>query len=61
MLYVFYADSFPNNALTDVIVYGGFGGSLLAALLAGLFGSRWWLLALLSGVLDVVVAIGFSP
>jgi hypothetical protein len=39
----------------------GFGGSLFAALLAGLVGSRWWLLALLGGVLDVIVALGFSP
>ncbi len=62
VVYVFHADSFPNNALTEsVIFYGGIGGSLLAALLAGLVGSRWWLFALLGGVMDVVVALGFSP
>lgn len=62
VVYVFHADSFPNNALTNsVIFYGGIGGSLFAATVAGLVGSRWWLFALLGGVMDVVVALGFSP
>lgn len=62
VVYVFHADSFPNNALIEsVIFYGEIGGSLFAALLAGIVGSRWWLFALLGGVTDVVVALGFSP
>ena len=52
-VYVFHADRFPDYALTEsVVLIGGVGGSLAAALLAGLRGSRWWLLALLGGVLD---------
>ena len=62
LVYVFHADSFPNYALTEsVVLIGGIGGSLFAALVAGLVGSRWWLMALLGGVMDVVVAYGFSP
>ncbi|MGB9072891.1 MAG: hypothetical protein WCC22_09480 [Terriglobales bacterium] len=62
LVYVFHADSFPNYALTEsVVLTGGIGGSLFAALIAGLVGSRWWLMALLGGVMDVVVAYGFSP
>jgi len=60
--YVLHADSFPKYALTEsVVLIGGIGGSLLAALTAGIVGSRWWLMALLGGVLDLVVAYGFSP
>ena len=62
VVYVFHADSFPSHALTEsVVLIGGIGGSLVAALVAGLVGSRWWLFALLVGVMDVVVAYGFSP
>jgi hypothetical protein len=35
-----------------VVLIGGVGGSLAAALLAGLIGCRWWLLAFLGGALD---------
>ena len=53
VVYVFHADRFPDYALTEsVVLIGGIGGSLAAALLAGLRGSRWWLLALLGGALD---------
>lgn len=61
VVFVFHADSFPNNALTAVIFYGGIGGSLFAALVAGVVSSRWWFVALLGGVVDVIVALGFSP
>jgi hypothetical protein len=51
--YVFHADKFPDYALTEsVVLIGGVGGSLAAALLAGLIGCRWWLLAFLGGALD---------
>jgi hypothetical protein len=61
VVYVFHADFFPNHALTEsVVLIGGIGGSLFAALVAGLVGSRWWFFAL-GGVMDVVVAYGFSP
>lgn len=62
VVYVLQADSFPKYALTEsLVLIGGIGGSLLAALIAGVVGSRWWLTALLGGVLDVVLAYGFSP
>ena len=62
VVYVFHADSFPDNALTEsVVFFGGIGGSLFFAVAAGLVGSRRWLFALLGGVMDVVVALGFSP
>jgi hypothetical protein len=51
--YAFHADSFPDNALTEsLVLIGGVGGSLAAALLAGLIGCRWWLLASLGGAFD---------
>ena len=53
VVYALQADRFPDNALTEsVILIGGVGGSLAAALLAGLIGSRWWLLASLAGAFD---------
>lgn len=61
-MYVTHAEVFPKHALTEyVVLVGGIGGSLLTALIAGLVGSRWWLMALLGAVLDVVLAIAFSP
>jgi hypothetical protein len=61
-VYVFHADFFPNHALTEsVVLIGGIGGSLFTGFVAGLVGSRWWFFALLGGVMDVVVAYGFSP
>ena len=51
--YAFHADRFPDNGLTEsVVLIGGVGGSLAAALLAGIIGSRWWLLASLAGAFD---------
>ena len=51
--YAFHADRFHDHALTEsVVLIGGIGGSLAAALLAGLIGCRWWLLASLCGALD---------
>ena len=63
LAYVFQVDRFPDvYALTEsVILIGGVCGSVAAALLAGLVGSRWWLLALLAGPFDSVVACGVSP
>jgi hypothetical protein len=43
------------------VLIGGVGGSLIAALIAGVIGSRWWLLALLGAALDAVCIVGFSP
>jgi hypothetical protein len=62
VLYVFHADTFPNHALTEtVVLIGGVGGSLLAALGAGLVGSRLWFIAILAAALDVISLWGFSP
>ena len=53
VVYALHADRFPDNALTEsVVLMGGVGGSLAAALLAGIIGSRWWLLASLAGAFD---------
>lgn len=61
-MYVTHAEVFPKLPLTEyVVLIGGVGGSLLAALIAGLVGSRWWLVALLGAALDVVLATAFSP
>jgi hypothetical protein len=60
--YVFRADAFPDLALTEtVVLLGGLGGSLLAALAAGIVGSRWWFFASLAAAMDVVCLWGFSP
>jgi hypothetical protein len=60
--YIFHADFFPNHALTEtVVLLGGVGGSLLAALAAGIVGSRWWFFATLAPAMDVVCLWGFSP
>jgi len=62
IVYVFDAGLFPAHALIETLVLiGGVGGSLIAALVAGLIGSRWWFAALAGGLLDVVLACGFSP
>ena len=61
-LYISRADAFPRHALTEtVVLVGGVGGSLLAALAAGIVGSRWWFLATLAAAADVVCLLGFSP
>ena len=40
-VYIFHPESFPDHALTEsVVLLGGVGGSLLAAVGAGLIGSR---------------------
>lgn len=60
--YIFHADRFPNLAQTEaVVIIGGVGGSFLAALSAGVIGSRWWFLATLAAAMDVVCLWGFSP
>jgi hypothetical protein len=62
IVYIFRADRFPHHASTEtVILLGGIGGSVLAALGAGLVGSRWWFLATLVAAVDVVFLWGFSP
>jgi hypothetical protein len=62
IVYIFHADSFPHHASTEtVVLLGGVGGSVLAALGAGLVGSRWWFLATLAAAADVVRLWGFSP
>lgn len=62
LAYIARPDAFPYHALTEsVVLIGGVGGSSIAALIAGLIGSRWWLLALLGAALDAVCIVGFSP
>jgi len=62
LAYIARPDVFPHHALTEsVVLIGGVGGSFFAALIAGLVGSRWWLLALLGAAVDVVCIFGFSP
>ena len=62
LLYVFHSEMFPTHALTETaVLVGGVGGSLLAALSAGLIGSRSWFVASLASVVGVVVLWGFSP
>jgi hypothetical protein len=62
VVYIFHADRFPNLAQTEVVVIiGGVGGSLLAALSAAAIGSRWWFLATLAAAMDVICLWGFSP
>jgi len=42
ILYIFHSEFFPQDALIEaVVLVGGAGGSLLAALGVGLVGSRW--------------------
>jgi cytochrome c biogenesis protein ResB len=62
IVYIFHSDSFPHHSLTEtVVLFGGVGGSVLAALGAGLVGSRWWFLATLAAAVDVVCLWGFNP
>jgi hypothetical protein len=62
VVYIFHADRFPNLAQTEaVVIIGGVGGSFLAAVSAGVIGSRWWLLATLAAAMDIVCLCGFSP
>jgi hypothetical protein len=62
IVYIFHADRFPNLAQTEaVVIIGGVGGSFLAALSAGVIGSRWWFLGTLAAATDVVCLWGFSP
>jgi hypothetical protein len=62
IVYIFYADRFPSLAHTEaVVIIGGVGGSFLAALTAGVIGSRWWLFATLAAAMDIVCLWGFSP
>ena len=62
VVYIFHADRFTNRAQTEaVVIIGGVGGSFLAALSAGLIGSRWWLIATIAATMDVVCLWGFSP
>jgi hypothetical protein len=60
--YIFHAEIFPDAALTEAaVLIGGVGGSLLAAVGAGLIGSRWWFIAVLAAGVDVIFLWGFSP
>jgi hypothetical protein len=62
LLYVFHSEMFATHALVETaVLVGGVGGSLLAVLSAGLIGSRWWFIASLAPVVDVIVLWGFSP
>ena len=62
IIYIFHAEAFPNHALTEIVVLlGGVGGSLLAALSAGVLGSRWWFIATVAAVVDAVSLWSFSP
>ena len=62
IVYIFRADAFPNRALTEAgVLLGGVGGSLLAALGAGIVGPRSWFIATLGAAVDVVCLCGFSP
>jgi hypothetical protein len=62
IVYIFHADAFPNHALTETaVLLGGIGGSLLAALIAGAVGSRWWFMATLAAAADLVCLWGFNP
>ena len=62
IIYIFHAEAFPNHALTEIVVLlGGVGGSLLAALSAGVLGSRWWFIATVAAVVDAVSLWAFSP
>jgi len=56
ILYIFHSELFPQDALIEaVVLVGGAGGSLLAALGAGLVGSRWWFIASLAAVVDAII------
>jgi hypothetical protein len=62
--YVFHADRFPDYALTgSVVLIGGAGGSLAAALLGGLLGTR--LALVVAGVsrwrVGLAVGCGLGP
>jgi len=62
LVYIFHTEMFPEHALTEaVVLIGGVGGSLIAALSAGLMGSRWWFIATLAAAMDVLFWWGFSP
>ena len=62
IVYAFHADAFPDHASTEIVVLlGGVGGSLLAALSAGILGSRWWFIATVAAAVDVACLWGFSP
>ena len=62
IVYIFRADAFPQHALTEtVVLLGGAGGSLLAGLGGGIVRSRWWFIATLGAVVDLVCLWGFSP
>ena len=62
LTYIAFPEAYPNSSLTEaVVLVGGVSGSLVAALAAGFLRSRWWLLACLGSVLDVVCIFGCSP
>lgn len=61
-VFIFRPDVFPQHLLAEEFVfYAGIGGSIVAALCAGLIGSRWWFLGLLGTILDFLLMIFFSP
>ena len=62
IVYIFHAGAFPHHASTEIVVLlGGVGGSLLAALSAGVVGSRWWFIATVAAAVVAVCLCGFSP
>ena len=62
LFYIFHSEIFPHHALTETaVLIGGVGGSLLAALTAGVIGSRWWFIAILAAAIDIVFLWGYSP
>ena len=62
VIYVTHAELFPDTSFTEEsVLVGGIGGSLLTALGAGFMGSRWWFLATLGCLADLVCIFLFSP
>jgi hypothetical protein len=62
IVYVFHADAYPRHALTEPLALAGaVGGASVLAFAAGIVGSRWWFAALIGPVLDVLVALLYSP
>lgn len=62
VVYIFHPDAFPNHALTEkIVLLGGVGGSLLAAVAGGISGSGWWFLASVGAFVDMFCMWWFSP
>ena len=54
LIYDFNPSTFPYSPLAEIVILiGGAVGSFLAALIAGIIGSRWWLVAILGAAVDI--------